>query len=145
ILREQFKIAVDVWSVTSFNELRKEGLSVERDNLMNPARKKKKVPYVTECLSGKEGPVVASTDYMKLYADQIREFVPGNYQVLGTDGFGRSDSREKLRHFFEVDRKFIVLAALAELNSEGVLEASVISKFMKEQGIDPEKVDPVTV
>jgi pyruvate dehydrogenase E1 component len=145
VLREQFKVPVDVWSVTSFNELRKEGLAVDRDNMMNPARKKQKVPYVTECLSRQKGPVIASTDYMKLYADQIREFVPDQYQVLGTDGFGRSDSRNKLRHFFEVDRKFIVLAALSELKQAGIIEAGAISKFMKEQGIDPAKANPVTV
>ncbi len=145
ILRQSFKVPVDVWSVTSFNELRKEGLSVNRENLLNPSKKKKKVPYVTECLSARKGPVVASTDYMKLYADQIREFVPGSYKVLGTDGFGRSDSREKLRHFFEVDRKFIALAALSELLSEGIVDSTAVSKFMKEQGIDPGKVDPVTI
>ncbi|MEZ5491413.1 MAG: pyruvate dehydrogenase (acetyl-transferring), homodimeric type [Gammaproteobacteria bacterium] len=144
ILREQFKVPVDVWSVTSFNELRKEGLAVTRENRMNPARKKKKTPFVTECLATRKGPVVASTDYMKLYADQIREFVPASYQVLGTDGFGRSDSREKLRHFFEVDRKFVVLAALHELQAEGAIKADVISKYMKESGIDPAKVNPVT-
>jgi len=144
ILRKQFKVPVDVWSVTSFNELRKEGLAVKRENMMNPARKKQQVPFVTQCLSGQKGPVVASTDYMKLYADQIREFVPGRYQVLGTDGFGRSDSREKLRHFFEVDRNFVVVAALNELKEEGVVQASVISKFMKDSGIDPGKIDPVT-
>ncbi|MCP5345592.1 MAG: pyruvate dehydrogenase (acetyl-transferring), homodimeric type [Gammaproteobacteria bacterium] len=144
ILREQFKVGVDVWSVTSFNELRKEGLSVTRDNRMNPSRKKVKVPYVTQCLSERKGPIVASTDYMKLYADQIREFVPDRYTVLGTDGFGRSDSREKLRHFFEVDRKFVVLAALYELQSEGVIKAEAINKFMKENGIDAAKIDPVT-
>ncbi len=144
ILREEFKVPVDVWSVTSFNELRKNGLAVERDNILNPTRKKGKVPYVTEVLSSREGPVVAATDYMKLYADQIRDFIPGSYQVLGTDGFGRSDSRAKLRHFFEVDRKFIVLAALSELKSQKIIDAKTISQFMKQQGIDPNKADPLT-
>jgi len=144
ILREEFKVSVDVWSVTSFNELRKNGLSVDRDNMLNPSRKKAKVPFVTEALSTQKGPVIAATDYMKLYADQIREFVPDSYQVLGTDGFGRSDSRAKLRHFFEVDRKFVVLAALSELLSHEVVDATTITKFMKQQGIDPKKVDPLT-
>ena len=144
VLREEFKVPVDVWSVTSFNELRKEGLAVDRDNILNPGRKKAKLSFVTESLSGKQGPVIAATDYMKLYADQIRQFIPGSYQVLGTDGFGRSDSRAKLRHFFEVDRKFIVLAVLSELKSHKLIDANAISQFMKQQGIDSKKGNPLT-
>jgi pyruvate dehydrogenase E1 component len=143
-LRDEFKVSVDVWSVTSFNELRKEGLAIDRDNILNPTRKKAKIPYVTQALSKQKGPVIAATDYMKLYADQIRDFVPDSYQVLGTDGFGRSDSRAKLRHFFEVDRKFIVLAVLSELKGHKVIDANTIAKFMKQHGIDPKKVDPLT-
>ena len=142
VLRKDFKVDVDVWSVTSFNELRKDALEVERQNMLNPGAKDK-LSYVSQSLSAKQGPVIASTDHMKAFADQIREFVPGSYRVLGTDGFGRSDSREKLRHFFEVDCKFIVLAALTELKAEGLITAKTISAFMKSSGIDAKKINPL--
>ena len=144
ILRDDYKVAVDVWSVTSFNALRKDGLSTSRWNMMHPT-KKEKVSYVTKCLSGVSGPVIASTDYMKVHADQIREFVPDTYRVLGTDGFGRSDTRENLRHFFEVNRHFVVLAALTELKARGIVTAETIAKAMKAMGINQDKVDPLTV
>jgi pyruvate dehydrogenase E1 component len=144
ILREDYKCLVDVWSVTSFNELRREALSFSRWNMMHPT-KKAKVPHVTKSLSAAEGPVIAATDYMKIHADQIREFVPGSYRVLGTDGFGRSDTRENLRRFFEVDRNFIVLAALTELKEKNVLSTEAVAKAMKTMGIDPEKGNPVTL
>ncbi|MEX2131945.1 MAG: pyruvate dehydrogenase (acetyl-transferring), homodimeric type [Pseudohongiellaceae bacterium] len=143
ILREKFKVQVDVWSVTSFNELRKDAMSARRENMLQPKRKKEKVAYITEALGARKGPVVAATDYIKLYADQVREFVPDTYTVLGTDGFGRSDSREQLRHFFEVDRKFIVLAALTELKAHKIIDAGTISEFMNEHGITSEKPDPL--
>src|SRR5450830_654273 len=112
ILRDDFNVGADVWSVTSFNELRRNGLAVERNNRLHPGQKPE-LSYVEECLTGRKGPVIASTDYMKLFAEQIRQWVPSKeFKVLGTDGFGRSDSRKKLRHFFEVDRHFVVLAAL---------------------------------
>ena len=142
-LREDFGAHVDVWSVTSFNELRREALTVSRENMLNPAAKIKK-PFVTEQLGSKQGPVIATTDYMMSYSDQIREFVPDTYKVLGTDGFGRSDSREKLRHFFEVDAKFIVLATLTELRARGLIEAKQITAFMKKEGIDQNKPNPLT-
>jgi len=142
ILRDQYKVPVDVWSVTSFNELRRDGLDATRWNMLHPSGKDK-VPYVTECLQGKKGPVVAATDYMKLYADQIREYVPDSFKVLGTDGFGRSDTREKLRWFFEVNRHFIVLAALNELRLRKVVTAAVVNKAIKEMGIDPAKINPL--
>ncbi|MGI9251511.1 MAG: pyruvate dehydrogenase (acetyl-transferring), homodimeric type [Pseudohongiellaceae bacterium] len=142
ILRENYGVTVDVWSVTSFNELRREALAVSRDNMLNPGRKPK-VPFVTEQLSKQSGPVIAATDYMKVHSDQIREFVPDRYQVLGTDGFGRSDAREQLRHFFEVDSKFIVLAALTELAALGEIETKQITEFMKKNGIDKNKADPL--
>jgi len=144
ILREDFSVAVDVWSVTSYNELRREALSISRENMLNPT-KKQKVPYVTKVLSERSGPVISTTDYMKAYSDQIREFVPDSYRVLGTDGFGRSASREKLRHFFEVDAKFVVLAALTELKQRELVTAKDIVDYMKKTGISQSKPNPVTV
>lgn len=143
ILRSDYNISVDVWSVTSFNELRKEALAVSRENMLNPS-KKAKTAYVTEMLSKQEGPIVSATDHMKAHSDQIREFVPDTYRVLGTDGFGRSDSREQLRHFFEVDSKFIVLAALTELKELGVVTAKQISDHMKSSGIKQDKPNPLS-
>lgn len=142
ILRKDFAVNVDVWSVTSFNELRKEALDVERTNMMNPAKKSVQ-PYVTKMLSTRSGPVVATTDYMKSHSDQIREFVPDSYRVMGTDGFGRSDTRENLRHFFEVDAKFVVLAALTELKDAGVVSGKEISAYMKDAGIEAGKSNPL--
>lgn len=144
VLREEYKIAVDVWSVTSFNELRKDGLSTSRYNMMHPTKKAKE-SYVHKCLSATSGPVIASTDYMKVHADQIREFVPDTYRVLGTDGFGRSDTRENLRYFFEVDYRFVVIAALTELKERGVVTADTIAKAMKSMDIGQDKVDPLTM
>ncbi len=142
LLKKDFKVESDIWSATSFNELRREALEVKRWNQMHP-ESEAKVPYVTNCFANRQGPVVAATDYMKLYADQVREFIPSRYVVLGTDGFGRSDSRKKLREFFEVDRYFITIAALNALKEEGLIEASVVTKAMQKYGIDPEKVNPV--
>src|SRR5690606_6285211 len=118
ILEKNYGVSADIWSVTSFNQLRREALSVARWNMLHPAEPAK-LSYVETCLKDREGPVIASTDYMKIVADQIREFVPGRYCVLGTDGFGRSDTREKLRHFFEVDRHYVVVAALKALADDG--------------------------
>jgi len=142
ILRKDYKVSVDVWSATSFNELARDGQAAERWNMLHP-EEQPKVSYVEECLSSQEGPVIVSTDYMKLYGEQIRAFVPAPFKVLGTDGFGRSDGRQKLRHFFEVDRSFIVLAALNELAKAGKIEASVVSKAIKTMKLNPEKVNPV--
>ncbi|MCY1411626.1 Pyruvate dehydrogenase E1 component [compost metagenome] len=143
ILREAFNVGADVWSVTSFNELRREGLAVERYNRLHPEQKPKQT-YVEQCLSGRKGPVVASTDYMKLFADQIRQWVPSKeYKVLGTDGFGRSDSRKKLRHFFEVDRYWVALAALEALADRGEIEPKVVAEAIAKFGIDPEKRNPL--
>ena len=143
ILRKDYSVLVDVWSVTSYNELRREALAVSRENMLNPS-KKAKLPFVTEQLGKQSGPVISTTDYMKLYSDQIREFVPDSFRVLGTDGFGRSDSREQLRHFFEVDAKFIVLAALSELKALELVTAKQLTDFMKANGIDRDKADPVS-
>ena len=142
VLRLDYGISVDVWSVTSFNELRKEALAVTRENMLNPS-KKAKIPYVTEMLLKQKGPIVSATDHMKAHSDQVREFVPETFRVLGTDGFGRSDSREQLRHFFEVDCKFIVLAALTELKEVGVVTAKQITDHMKASGIDQNKPNPL--
>ena len=143
ILRKDYSVLVDVWSVTSFNELRRDALAVSRINMLNPS-KKAKLPFVTEQLGKQSGPVISATDYMKLYSDQIREFVPDSFRVLGTDGFGRSDSRGQLRHFFEVDAKFIVLAALSELKALELVNAKQLTDFMKTNGIDRDKADPVS-
>jgi len=142
VLRSDYGVSVDVWSVTSFNELRKEALAVSRENMLQPG-KKAKIPYVTEVLAKQTGPIVCATDHMKAHSDQIREFVPDTFRVLGTDGFGRSDSREQLRHFFEVDCKFVVLAALTELKEIGVVTAKQITDHMKSSGIDQGKPNPL--
>ena len=118
ILETEYKIPADVFSVTSFSELRREAQDAEREAMLHPDAKPR-VPYVRECLSGREGPFIAATDYMKIVADQIRQWVPGRYVTLGTDGFGRSDSREALRGFFEVDRRWIVVATLKALADDG--------------------------
>ena len=141
LLRREYSVVVDVWSVTSFNELRREALNINRENMLNPT-KKQKIPFVTQKLSTKRGPVLSVTDYMKIHSDQIREFVPDVFRVLGTDGFGRSDSREQLRHFFEVDMKFIAAAALFELKSKGIIDGKTLIAHYKKLGIDKDKANP---
>jgi len=142
MLRNDYKVAVDVWSTTSMNELARDGQAVDRWNMLHPTAKPK-LSYVQQCLSEREGPVISTTDYMKIYSDQIRAFVPAPYKVLGTDGFGRSDSREKLRHFFEVNHKYIVVAALNELAKTGEIATTVVSAAIKKLGLDPEKTNQV--
>ncbi|MEH6492200.1 pyruvate dehydrogenase (acetyl-transferring), homodimeric type [Halopseudomonas sp.] len=142
ILKDDFDVTADIWSVTSFNELRRDGLAVERENRLHPTRKKQ-LTFVEKCLEKRSGPVIASTDYMKLFADQIREWVPGTYKVLGTDGFGRSDSRRKLRAFFEVDRHWVAYTALSALVEEGKLKPKVLTDALKTFGIDPDKTNPL--
>lgn len=143
LLREEFGVGADVWSVTSFNELRRDGLETERWNRLHPTEKTRD-SFVEQCLKDRRGPVVASTDYMKLYADQIREWVPQEqYKVLGTDGFGRSDTRNQLRHFFEVDRYWVVLAALDALRARGEIDGQVVLDAMQKFNIDPEKSNPL--
>ena len=144
ILESDYQVAADVWSLTSVNELQREGKAVLRWNLLHP-EEEPRVPYVTQMLSDASQPVVAATDYMKLYADQIREFVPGRYCVLGTDGFGRSDTRAKLREFFEVSREYIVIAALNALADEGRVERALVAKAISAMGVDPDKANPLTV
>ena len=144
LLEKDWGVSADVWSVTSFTELRREGLDTERWNMLNPDKKAKQ-SYVEECLSKTEGPVIASTDYMKSFGDQIRNFVPGRFVSLGTDGYGRSDSREALRSFFEVDRYYVVLAALKALADEGKLPASKAAEAIKKYKIDASRPNPTTV
>ncbi|MDO8465095.1 MAG: pyruvate dehydrogenase (acetyl-transferring), homodimeric type [Gallionella sp.] len=144
LLEKDFGIAADIWSVTSFNELRRDGLDCERWNMLHPEAKPR-LSHVEQCLAGCDGPVIAATDYMKSYADQIRGFVPKPYTVLGTDGFGRSDTREKLRRFFEVDRGYIAVAALKALAGGGAIKANEVSRAIKLYQIDPGKPNPATV
>ncbi|MEQ1882958.1 MAG: pyruvate dehydrogenase (acetyl-transferring), homodimeric type, partial [Burkholderiales bacterium] len=144
LLEKDFGVAGDVWSCTSFNELRREGLDVQRWNLLHPEDKPRET-YVGQCLNASPGPVVAATDYMKLFADQIRPFIYKLYVVLGTDGFGRSDYRRQLRKFFEVDRYYVAVAALKALADEGTIPPATVTKAIKKYGIDPEKPNPVTV
>jgi pyruvate dehydrogenase E1 component len=147
LLEADWGVAADVWSATSFTELRRDGLASERWNLLHPEQKQKK-SFVEQLLSDRPaGPVVAASDYIKTFADQIRPFIPKDraYRVLGTDGFGRSDSRAKLRHFFEVNRYFIVIAALKALADQGEGKAKAVADAIKKYGIDPEKADPTTV
>ena len=142
ILKEDFDVSADIWSVTSFNELRRDGLAVERDNRLHPTRKAK-TSFVEQCLDKRQGPVIAATDYMKLYADQIRQWVPAPYKVLGTDGFGRSDSRRKLRYFFEVDRYWVAYTALSALVEQGKLKPKVLTDALKAFGLDADKTNPL--
>ena len=141
ILESNFGVAADIWSVTSVNELAREAQDCHRWNMLHPTESPR-VPYVTEQLSGAEGPFIAATDYMKAHTDQLREFVPGRFTVLGTDGFGRSDTRAKLREHFEVNRTFIVLAALKSLADEGKIKPQQVVDAMKELGIDADKPNP---
>jgi pyruvate dehydrogenase E1 component len=144
MLAADFGIKANVWSATSFNELRRDGLDCERWNLLHP-EKPPRVPFVTAQLQAEQGPVVAATDYMKAFADQIREFVPARYRVLGTDGFGRSDTRAKLREFFEVDRRYVVVAALKALADDGTVPRARVSEAIAKYGLDPDKPNPATV
>jgi pyruvate dehydrogenase E1 component len=143
LLEKDWGVSADIWSVTSFTELRRDGLDCERHNMLHPTGKSK-VPFVSSLLEKTEGPIIASTDYMKLFADQVRPFMPRgrDYKVLGTDGFGRSDFRAKLREHFEVDRHFVVLATLRALADEGTVPVSQVAAAIKKYGIDPNKANP---
>jgi pyruvate dehydrogenase E1 component len=145
LLEADWGVSGDVWSVTSFTELRRDGMDAERWNLLHPGEKARKA-YVTQQLERTAGPIVAATDYMRLFADQIRGYIPRgrDYRVLGTDGFGRSDTRAKLREFFEVDRHFIVLSALRALSDEGLLPVAKLQEAVRKYGIDPAKPNPMT-
>jgi pyruvate dehydrogenase E1 component len=146
LLESDWGVAADIWSCPSFTELRREGLDADRWNLLHPTEKPRK-SYVQSRLEGRDGPVIASTDYMKAFADQIRPFMPGGktFRVLGTDGYGRSDTREKLRYFFEVSRYWVTVAALKALADDGAVKPAVVADAIKKYGIDPSKPNPVTV
>ncbi len=145
LLKDDFGVDSDLWSVTSFNELRREGLEVERWNRMNPT-KKARISHVEKTLSPHNGPIIAATDYMKTYADQIRNFLPDrHYVTLGTDGFGRSDTRAQLRKHFEVNRYYVAIAALKALADEGQIPGSEVTEAIKKYGVNPDKPNPVTV
>jgi len=146
LLEQDWNVAADVWSATSFTELRREGLAADRWNMLHP-EDAPRVAYVAKCLAERSGPVVAASDYMKAFADQIRPFIPRDrvYRVLGTDGFGRSDSRAMLRHFFEVNRYFVAVAALKALADQGEGKAKTAADAIKKYRLDPDKADPTTV
>jgi pyruvate dehydrogenase E1 component len=147
LLESDWGVAADVWSATSFTELRRDGLAAERWNLLHPEGKSR-ISFVEKMLKERPpGPVIAASDYVKTFADQIRPFIPRDrlYRVLGTDGFGRSDSRAKLRYFFEVNRAFVAVAALKALADQGEGKAKAVADAIKKYGIDPEKADPTTV
>jgi len=144
ILASEYKVDADIWSVTSFNELRRDGIEQERWNMLHPD-KPKRLSYVEAQLASTNGPIVAASDYMRIVADQIRPYVPRAYTVLGTDGFGRSDRRSELRRFFEVDRNYIVIAALKALADQGDIPVKTVKQAMTKLGVDPEKPNPLTV
>ncbi|MEJ2059106.1 MAG: pyruvate dehydrogenase (acetyl-transferring), homodimeric type [Gammaproteobacteria bacterium] len=142
LLSEDFGVDADIWSATSFNELAREARDCDRWNMLHPEAEQR-VPYVTQTLDGHNGPFIAATDYIKQYADQIRAWVPGSYLVLGTDGFGRSDTRKQLRRHFEVDRYYVAVAALKALADQGDVPASKVQEAIRKYGIDPEKRNPL--
>ena len=143
MLRNDWKIESDIYSVTSFNELARDGLAVERWNMLHP-NDTPQVPYIRQVLGDGDAPVISSTDYMKAYSDQVREYVPATFTALGTDGFGRSDTREKLREFFEIDRRYITVAALHALSLDGKLDKVTVAKALQQYAIDPDKPNPAT-
>jgi pyruvate dehydrogenase E1 component len=144
LLRDDWGVAADLWSCPSFTELARDGMAVARENLLHPTAKPKQ-SHVEARLEPTQGPVIAASDYIRTFAEQIRAYVPRRYVVLGTDGFGRSDTREKLRRFFEVDRYYVTVAALKALADEGTLPAAKVAEAMKKYGIDPAKPAPWTV
>jgi pyruvate dehydrogenase E1 component len=145
LLEKDFGVAADIWSVTSFNELRRDGLATQRWNMLHPEAEPRS-SYVEQCLKDRPGAVIAATDYMKTFADQIRGLLPGaNYLVLGTDGFGRSDTRRQLRKFFEVDRHYVAVAALKALADQEAVPRDKVTEAIQKYGIDPEKPNPTTV
>jgi pyruvate dehydrogenase E1 component len=144
LLQDDWGVQAEVWSVTSFTELRRDGIETERWNMLHPLQETR-VPYVAQCLKADRGPVVASTDYVRAFADQIRQWVPGPYLVLGTDGYGRSDSRQALRDFFEIDRRYVAVAALKGMADRGELESQRVQEAIERYEIDAEAPMPTTV
>jgi pyruvate dehydrogenase E1 component len=145
LLTEDFDVAAEVWSVTSYTELRREGLAADRTQRLNPGSDRERI-WIEECLGTEPGPpVIAASDYMKALPDGIRGWVPGRFEVLGTDGFGRSDWRKDLRDFFEVDRRHIALAALAALAADGAGSVDDVKKALSKYEIDSDAPDPTTI
>ena len=144
ILSKEYNIDSDVWSVTSFNELRKNGMEVERKNLLNPSEKPEK-SYVEKCLGTKEGPIIAASDYIRSYSDQIRPYISKPFYSFGTDGYGRSDSRKKLRKFFEIDKEHIVAYALSALAKEQLIASTDALKAIKKYKINKDKPIPTSL
>ena len=144
LLKDDFGVAADIWSCPSFTQLRREGMQVQRWNLLHPEQPPRRA-HVEECFDGRGGPAIAATDYIQAFADQIRPFVKRTYRVLGTDGFGRSDYRKQLRRFFEVDRHYVAVAALKALADDGMLAASKVSEALRKYNIDPDKPYPPSV
>ena len=144
ILDSEYNIGANIFSVTSFNELRKNALDIERWNRLNPD-KDKKVSHVETVIKDKESPIIASTDYMKSFPEQIARFLPNRFVALGTDGYGRSDSREALRSFFEVDRYYIVITALTELANAKKIDSSILTKAIKKYKLDNNKPNPMSI
>jgi len=143
-LEQDYGVAADVWSVTSFSELRRDGIDCDRWNMLHP-KEPPRSSFVHRCVAGLQGPFIAATDYMRIVADQIRPWIPGRYLVLGTDGYGRSDSRAALREFFEVDHRYVTLAALKALADEGQLAPGVVAEAVEKLGIPADRPNPVTV
>jgi pyruvate dehydrogenase E1 component len=141
ILEEKYGVGVDVWSVTSYNELYREGHACERWNILHPGEPPR-VPYVTQCLKDAPGVLVAASDYVKALPDSIDKWLPRPLTTLGTDGFGRSESRAALRDFFEVDYRYVVVATLATLARDGKIDRSVVQQAIKTHNINPEKANP---
>ena len=143
LLDKDFGVGADIWSCPSFTELRRDGFDVERWNRLHPEARTPRTSYVAQCLQGRAGPAIAATDYVRAFADQIRAFVPMPYTVLGTDGFGRSDTRENLRRHFEVDRYHIAHAAIAALAAEGKMTAKDVARAIKTYKIDADRGNPL--
>jgi pyruvate dehydrogenase E1 component len=141
ILAEKYGVPADVWSVTSYNELRREALRVERWNRLHPGQPEQ-TPHIVRALEGAEGPIVAATDYMKVVADQVAPWLPGRMETLGTDGFGRSDNREHLRRHFEINAESIATTALSRLSRDGSFDVAKATAAFAELGVDTESADP---
>jgi len=147
LLRDDWGVASDIWGCPSFTELGRDWNAVSRENMLNPSNKPV-LSHVEKLLKDKSGPVIAATDYVRMFAEQIRPAIQNigkRYTVLGTDGYGRSDTREKLRHFFEVDRRWVTVAALKTLADEGQIEHQKVAEAIKKYGLDPKKPNPMTV
>jgi pyruvate dehydrogenase E1 component len=144
LLEKDFGVAATVWSTPSFTELQRQGTDTARWNMLHPAEQPRQ-SYVAECLSSRVGPVVAASDYVQMFANQIRPFVDRRYVALGTDGYGRSDTRKNLRRFFEVDRHYVAVAAINALADEGDVPRSKVADAIKKYGVDADKPNPLTV